>query len=44
MNFVLRPERKPVFIAVLLAIVTGGIGGLATEIGPWYFNLVKPSW
>ena len=44
MNFLLSPERKPVFIAVLLAIVTGGVGGLATEIGPWYFNLAKPSW
>ena len=44
MKQLLNPERKPVFIAVLLAIVTGGIGGLATEIGPWYFNLVKPSW
>jgi tryptophan-rich sensory protein len=43
-NFQLSPERKPVFIAVLLALVTGGIGGLATEIGPWYFHLVKPSW
>ncbi len=44
MKLLLSPERKPVFIAVLLAIVTGGIGGIATEIGPWYFNLVKPSW
>ncbi len=44
MKLLLSPERKPVFIAVLIAIVTGGIGGIATEIGPWYFNLVKPSW
>jgi tryptophan-rich sensory protein len=43
-KLLLSPERKPVFIAVLIAIVTGGIGGIATEIGPWYFNLVKPSW
>jgi tryptophan-rich sensory protein len=43
-KLLLSPERKPVFIAFLLAIVTGGIGGIATEIGPWYFDLVKPSW
>lgn len=44
MKHLLPTERKPVFIAVLLAIVAGGIGGLATDIGPWYFNLAKPSW
>jgi len=43
-NSLLTPERKPVFMAVLIAIITGGVGGLATEIGPWYFALVKPSW
>ena len=24
--------------------VVGGLGGKATEIGPWYRNLAKPSW
>ncbi len=37
-------ERKPVFIAILLALVVGGLGGAATTIGPWYYALAKPSW
>ncbi len=44
MNQWFSPEHKPVVIAVILAILTGGIGGLATEIGPWYVHLAKPSW
>ena len=39
-----RASKKPILIAVLLAIAVGGIGGAATEIGPWYYNLIKPSW
>ena len=39
-----RSSRKPILIAVLLAIAVGGIGGGATEIGPWYYSLIKPSW
>lgn len=31
-------------IAVFTAIVVTGIGGVLTEIGPWYRNLRKPSW
>ena len=38
------PSKKPVYIALLLAIAVGGIGGAATDIGPWYFNLNKPAW
>ncbi|MFK7861230.1 MAG: TspO/MBR family protein [Granulosicoccus sp.] len=30
-------------ITVALLIV-GGVGGKATDIGPWYRNLKKPSW
>ena len=37
-------EKKPVVIAFLLAFVVAGIGGAATDIGPWYFNLIKPAW
>ena len=37
-------SKKPALIAVLLVLVVGGIGGAATEIGPWYLQLVKPSW
>ena len=37
-------SKKPALIAVLLVLAVGGIGGAATEIGPWYLQLVKPSW
>jgi tryptophan-rich sensory protein len=37
-------SKKPILIAFLLAILVGGIGGGATEIGPWYYSLVKPAW
>ena len=37
-------SKKPTLIAFLLVLVVGGIGGAATEIGPWYLQLVKPSW
>ncbi len=39
-----RGSKKPILIAFLIAIAVGGIGGAATEIGPWYDSLVKPSW
>lgn len=39
-----RSAKKPIVVAVMLAILTGVLGGLATDIGPWYFSLVKPSW
>jgi tryptophan-rich sensory protein len=34
----------PVLAAILWAVILGGVGGLATEIGPWYKNLKKPAW
>ena len=37
-------EKNPVVIAFLVAFAVAGIGGAATEIGPWYFNLIKPAW
>ncbi len=39
-----RGSKKPILIATLLAILVGGLGGAATDIGPWYFSLVKPAW
>ena len=33
-----------IVVAALSAIVLAGAGGLATEIGPWYRALRKPSW
>ncbi len=35
---------KPVAIAIGAALAVGLLGGLATDIGPWYRHLVKPSW
>lgn len=37
-------SKKPIYIAILLPLLVGGLGGAATEIGPWYFQLQKPSW
>ncbi len=35
---------KPVAFAVVAAFVVAAIGGLATDTGPWYQQLRKPSW
>ncbi len=37
-------SKKPIVIAILLSLIVGGLGGAATGIGPWYFQLQKPSW
>ena len=37
-------SKKPILIAFMIALIVGGVGGAATEIGPWYYSLVKPSW
>lgn len=40
-----RPtDWKPVAVAFAAVIGISLIGGLATDIGPWYYALVKPSW
>lgn len=38
------PLWKPVVVAVLWAVALSLVGGLATDIGPWYRALNKPSW
>ena len=35
---------KPILIAFGAALVVAGLGGAATDIGPWYQALEKPSW
>jgi benzodiazapine receptor len=35
---------KPVLLAALAALVVAVLGGLMTDIGPWYRELVKPPW
>jgi tryptophan-rich sensory protein len=37
-------NKKPILVAILIAVAVGMIGGLATEIGPWYLELTKPAW
>jgi tryptophan-rich sensory protein len=37
-------EWGPILVAAVAACVVAAIGGLATEIGPWYRQLRKPSW
>lgn len=34
----------PVLVAAAAAALTALGGGLATRLGPWYWNLRKPSW
>lgn len=35
---------KPVLVAAVVALLVGGVGATITELGPWYRDLVKPSW
>ncbi len=39
----LDPGTLVIVAAVAWAVILGGVGGLVTEIGPWYRNLKKPS-
>ena len=34
----------PAIAAILWSVLLGGVGGVLTEIGPWYRALKKPSW
>jgi len=35
---------QPYVATAGLLVVVGGVGALATDIGPWYRDLKKPSW
>ena len=35
---------KPIVVAVVAAFAVATLGGLATNIGPWYAHLHKPAW
>jgi tryptophan-rich sensory protein len=35
---------KPAALALLVAVAASALGGLATDVGPWYQALAKPSW
>ena len=34
----------PILVAAIAACIVAAVGGLATDIGPWYRQLRKPSW
>jgi translocator protein len=39
-----RRRWKPILVAFGAAVVVAGLGGAATDIGPWYQALEKPAW
>lgn len=44
MSLAAASRRKAIVGAALAAVAVALLGGLATEIGPWYYALKKPSW
>jgi tryptophan-rich sensory protein len=36
--------RRVFAAAAAMAVLVAGVGGLATELGPWYRGLAQPSW
>lgn len=46
MNATAAPSQrwKPVVVAAALAMAVAALGASATDIGPWYQSLRKPSW
>jgi tryptophan-rich sensory protein len=41
---VIRRSWKPIILAALAASFVAFLGATATDLGPWYQNLAKPSW
>jgi tryptophan-rich sensory protein len=39
-----RVPRRAYAVAAAIAVLVAGIGGLATDLGPWYRGLVQPPW
>jgi tryptophan-rich sensory protein len=35
---------RPIAVAIAAALLVALLGGLATDIGPWYASLRKPAW
>ena len=35
---------RPIIIAALAALTVAVVGGVMTDIGPWYLSLIKPAW
>ena len=39
-----KHSRKPIIVAAIAAVAAAVVGGLLTNLGPWYFALKQPSW
>ena len=39
-----RRSWSPILVAAAAALGVAALGGSATDIGPWYYGLHKPSW
>ena len=39
-----RVPRRAYAVAAAIAVGVAGVGGLATDLGPWYRGLVQPPW
>lgn len=37
-------SRNPIIVAVTVAVAAAVVGGLLTNLGPWYYALKQPSW
>ncbi len=37
-------KQRPILAAAVCATAVGTVGGLMTQLGPWYYALHKPSW
>ena len=40
----MKAHWKPVLIAAVAAMFVAALGGLMTDLGPWYVNLEQPTW
>ena len=40
----LGPDTVTILVSAAFATAVLGVGGMLTEIGPWYAQLRKPSW
>lgn len=44
MSWARGASPRAVFCAAAIAVVVAGLGGLATDLGPWYYGLKQPPW
>lgn len=44
MSILINTKLRAYTVACIAALAVAMLGGLMTDIGPWYLNLAKPSW